>query len=324
MKLVLMGTGPFAVPSFEALRANGHTVTLVVTRPMPPVKSRGGPPPSPVRDWATEHDLPIYDPASINDADAIERVKSEQPDLLVVCDYGQILKPEALATSKLGGINLHGSLLPAYRGAAPVQWAVLNGDPVSGVSVIHMTPKLDGGPVMCTRETEIRDDETSGDLEERLSTLGVDATLEAVQILSTPNGEASPGETQDSSKVSKAPRLKKSDGEIDWGRSSIEISCHVRGMSPWPIAFTHYQPRENKPPLRLAIKSIKLTDQPSSDRSPGEIVICDVDDTTQIRIATGDKFIQIAVLQPAGKREMAGEEFFRGYPPPEGARLFSA
>ena len=145
-RLVLMGTGPFAVPSFETLRAAGFPIAMVVTKPAPSVKSRKGPPPAPVRTWAEQHRLPIFDPDTVNDPEAIDRVAAEDPDLLVVCDYGHILKPEALETARLGGINLHGSLLPAYRGAAPVQWAVLRGDPVTGVSVIHMTPRLDGGP----------------------------------------------------------------------------------------------------------------------------------------------------------------------------------
>lgn len=319
MKLVLMGTGPFAVPSFEALRQAGHEILLVVTRPMPPVKSRGGPPPSPVRDWATEHQLPLYDPDSINEPEAIDQVKSVQPDLLVVCDYGQILKPDALATSKLGGINLHGSLLPAYRGAAPVQWALLNGDSVTGVSVIHMTPRLDGGPVMQTAQTEITDSETSGELEERLSELGITATLAAIEKLESWDGKSQLGIDQDASRVSKAPRLKKADGEIDWGRSATEISCHVRGMSPWPIAFSHYKPRENKPPLRLAIRSISITNIDGSERSPGEIVVGE----DGVLIATADRLVKIVSLQPAGKKEMTSEAFFRGYPPTEGARLFA-
>ena len=323
MKLILMGTGPFAVPAFEALRENGHDIRMVVTRPQPPVKSRRGPPPSPVRDWAQSNDLAVYDPLSINEPDAIDRIGQEQADLLVVCDYGQILKPDALANGKLGGINLHGSLLPAYRGAAPVQWSLLNGDPVTGVSVIHMTPRLDGGPVLCVRETPIGDDETAGELETRLSLLGVAATIEAVELLQAWDGQSDIGTAQDASKVSKAPRLKKADGEIDWARPAQEIDFHVRGMNPWPIAFTHYQPRANKPPLRLAVKSITLTDQASHPHLPGEIVIGTEDDGTQVRIATGDQFIELCVVQPAGKKEMPGKRFFNGHPPPENARLHS-
>ena len=129
MQLILMGTGPFAVPSFDALLKAGHEVLLVVTKPQPQVKSRKGPPPSPVRTWAEENNLPIYDPSSINEPDAVVRITELAADLMVVCDYGHILKPDALAATKLGGINLHGSLLPAYRGAAPVQRALLSGDP---------------------------------------------------------------------------------------------------------------------------------------------------------------------------------------------------
>ena len=326
MKLVLMGTGPFAVPSFDALLQAGHDVCLVVTRPMPPVKSRGGPPPSPVRDWAVKNQLPIFDPDSINDGDAIEHVKSTESDLLGVCDYGQILKPDALATSRMGGINLHGSLLPAYRGAAPVQWAMLNGDSVTGVSVIHMTPRLDGGPVICVRKTEITERETAGELESRLSQIGVEATIEAVDKLAQwfqRSGEADNtsalGQPQDVAAVCKAPRLKKADGQIDWGRSAREISCHVRGMSPWPVAFTFYKPRDNKPPLRVAVHAIEMTDRNSQDHTAGEIS----EGESGILIATGDFFVRLTRVQPAGKKPMESKDFFRGYPPPEGARLFA-
>ena len=124
-----MGTGPFAVPSFEAIRRSKNEIVAVVTKPEPPVKSRKGPPPAPVRTWAEEHQLPILDPDNINEPEAVESIRSLSPDLLVVCDYGRVLKPEALAVAPLGGINLHGSLLPAFRGAAPVQRALLSGDP---------------------------------------------------------------------------------------------------------------------------------------------------------------------------------------------------
>ena len=244
-QIILMGTGPFAVPSFEAIRAAGYKIALVVTRPTPPVKSRGGPPPSPVRDWAVEHELPLWDPPSINDEPAIARLNEAQADLMVVCDYGQILKPDALAATRWGGINLHGSLLPAYRGAAPVQRALLSGDAETGVSVIHMTPRLDGGPIVTSATTEISSTETAGELEERLSMIGVDATMRAIGQLKdvlTEHKRGTPipliGEPQDRSKISKAPRLSKAEAEIDWYKSASQIDCLVRGMQPWPVAFT--------------------------------------------------------------------------------------
>lgn len=317
-RLVLMGTGPFAVPSFEALRQAGHEIALVVTRPVPPVKSRKGAPPAPVREWAATHDLPLIDPGSINDDSSVAAVAREKASLLVVCDYGQILKTPALEAATHGGINLHGSLLPKYRGAAPVQWALLSGDAFTGVSVIHMTPRLDGGPIVATRETPIRNDETSGELEERLAILGIDATLEAVQRISDWDGVSMMGEIQDAEMVTKAPRLKKSDAEIDWGRCASEIDCHVRGMQPWPVAFTHFLIAGNKQPTRLAIKQIAITDQASGQHATGEIV-----PDSAFLVATGDRIVEVQRLQPAGKREMTGVEFLRGHNPPEGTRLFA-
>jgi methionyl-tRNA formyltransferase len=312
-----MGTGPFAVPSFHALCEAGHQIALVVTKPQPPVKSRKGPPPAPVRVWAEEQGLEIFDPDSINEASAVERIRKVEASLLVVCDYGQILKPAALESATLGGINLHGSLLPKYRGAAPVQWAMLSGDEVTGISVIHMTPRLDGGPIIVTRQTPILNDETAGELEERLAILGVDATIEAVEMLSRWDGESVMGVVQDPAKVSKAPRLNKSDAEIDWGRTAREIDCHVRGMQPWPIAFTHFAPGQDKPPIRLAIKEIEILDQPTGDHHPGEIL-----EGNGFLIATTDRIIEIKRLQPSGKREMAAIDFLRGHKPSPGSRLF--
>ncbi|MCP4942574.1 MAG: methionyl-tRNA formyltransferase [Planctomycetaceae bacterium] len=311
-----MGTGPFAVPSFEALRLAGHEIAMVVTRPARAVKSRKGPPPAPVRDWAESHGLEVFAPDSINEAEAVASVAGKQSQLLVVCDYGQILKPDALGTATLGGINLHGSLLPKYRGAAPVQCALLSGDQVTGVSIIHMTPRLDGGPVITRSELEIDEHETAGELEDRLALLGVAATLEAVEMLCHWDGESVIGGMQDASAITKAPRLKKSDAEIDWDRPARLVHCHVRGMQPWPIAYTHFKPVGSKPAIRMAIKEIRVLDEPAGSHAPGEIVPRD-----EFVVATSDSLIEIQKLQPAGKREMAGVEFLRGHNPPAGTIL---
>lgn len=308
VRIITMGTGPFAVPSFEAIRRSDHTLLAVVTKPEPPTKSRKGPPPAPVRTWASQHELPILDPVSINDAEAIAQLKSLQPDLLVVCDYGQILKPDALAVAKLGGINLHGSLLPAYRGAAPVQRALLNGDRETGVSVIHMTPKLDGGPIVATRRTAISDQETAGQLEERLSQLGVELVMQSIDELSRWDGESTIGEVQDATLATKAPRLTKQEAQVDWRRSRREIDCLVRGMQPWPIAFTTIKVRENKPPLRLTILKVTPVDEPTGELQPGQLT-----GSKELVVMTGDGPLRIDTLCPAGKREMTGEEFQRGY-----------
>ncbi|TWT98456.1 methionyl-tRNA formyltransferase [Stieleria varia] len=308
MRLILMGTGPFAVPSFDALRAAGHEIALVVTKPEPQVRSRKGPPPAPVRQWATENDLPVFDPVSINESDAISHITSLRADLLVVCDYGHILVSGALAAAPLGGINLHGSLLPAYRGAAPVQRALLSGDRVTGVTVIHMTPKLDGGPILASVETPIRDDETAGELETRLSELGVAITLRSVEMLAQWDRQSEIGEPQDPAKVSKAPRLNKAEANIDWTRTAREIDCLVRGMQPWPVAFTHVATHPDKPPVRLAILEVEAVEADTSGLQPGQIL-----GDGNFSVAVGDGAIAVKRLCPAGKREMGGEEFLRGH-----------
>lgn len=312
-----MGTGPFAVPSFDALADSIHEVLAVVTRPLPPVKSRGGLPPTPVADWAEGLGLTLHRPASINDAEAIDELRSHQPDLLVVCDYGQILRPAALEVAPLGGINLHGSLLPAYRGAAPVQRSLLSGDTVTGVSVIHMTPRLDGGPILTDQRTEIRDDETAGELETRLAKVGVRATLNAIDMLCRWDGESQIGRVQDATLVSKAPRLSKAEGEIDWSMTTRLIDCHVRGMQPWPVAFTHFATNPNKPPVRIQIKSAKPHDMPRpADARPAQCLTHD-----GLLVVTGDGVLRIENLQPAGKKEMSGAAFVNGYQPSADAKF---
>jgi len=340
MRLVLMGTGPFAVPAFEALRAAGYEIVNIITRPTPPVKSRNGPPENPVRRWAESHQLSVSDPDSINTAESIKLLQSFKAELFVVCDYGQILKPEALACAKLGGINLHGSLLPKYRGAAPVQRALLSGDPITGVSVIHMTPRLDGGPILATAETPITDEETSGELEERLSDLGVEPTLHAVSLLEAWDQQSVIGRNQDPSMVTKAPRLSKQEAQIDWNQSAAAINCFVRGMQPWPTAFCFFPLPKGKPPLRIAIKTVthKLlgnatlttaSDHRSTDAvtnvpeahtldnlPPGSIL-----DKERFFVQTASGVLEILTVQPAGKREMSGAEFLRGYQPAIGTQL---
>lgn len=331
LRLVLMGTGPFAVPSFEAIVAAGHTVVNVVTRPERPGPGNRPPVKSPVREWAEARGLTVLAPDSINATAAIETLRAARPDLLVVCDYGQILKPAALATARLGGINLHGSLLPAYRGAAPVQWSVLCGDTETGISVIHMTPKLDAGPVIATRRTPIGPKETAGQLEARLSVLGVQATLEAIDRLAnlpeestekcnaTGNGPglALAGEPQDSLRSSRAPRLSKAEGRILWTRRAEELDWHVRGMQPWPGAFTEMPAGEGRrsQPVRLMIQDVDVTDRMVAEEiAAGTVEI----EGAEMFVAAGDRWLRINRLTPAGRREMSTEEWLRGRPVPVG------
>lgn len=306
MRILALGTGPFAVPSLKALVASDeHEVLAVVTRPP---RGRRKEPPAPMATAAEELGLPLWQPESVNLPESVERLASYEADLLVVCDYGEILKPDALGTTRLGGINLHGSLLPRYRGAAPVQWAVLNGDAETGNTVIQMTPGLDAGPILGTQVTPIDPDETSGELEDRLAELGGDLTLKVVNELAAGTTVGTP---QDKSLATKAPRLKKEDGLIDWTRPTAEIKNQVRGLQPWPRAFT-FVPQPKGEPLRLVIDRVEVAESteesPLKRGTPGEVLEAD----KRLVLATDEGALEVLEVQPAGKRRMAAADWLLG------------
>jgi len=323
MRIIIMGTGPFAVPMLEAILADGHDVPVVVTRPLPPARGRKKPPVNPLREAANQHGLTLLDPADVNTADVVAELANLQADLLVVCDFGQILSPAALGVTPLGGINLHGSLLPKYRGAAPVQWAIINGDATTGVTVIHMTPKLDGGPALCQLEVTINAAETAEELEHRLAALGAPAVIDAIEILAKWDQISTIGTRQDKQLVTQAPRLHKQLGNILWNKPAATIINLHRGLQPWPGCFTQWQ-RESGKPLRLIITEMTLAEDLTAhvDVGPGTVVANPADDNGEdLCIATGEGCVRISRIQPAGKRVMEIDEFLRGYQLKPGARL---
>lgn len=309
VRIIMMGTGPFAVPTFESLVATEHDIVVLVTRPLPPMRTRGKPPINPMRDAAGRHNIEVIAPDDVNSDGARTQLAALRPDLFVVCDYGQILSPETLSVTPSGGINLHGSLLPKYRGAAPVQWAVFNGDTETGVTVIHMTPQLDGGPCLVTRSTPIGDDETHAKLESRLAELGVGAVHKAIRILNDWDGTSLVGVPQDQSLASRAPRLKKSDGNIDWTKSAQQIRNQIRAFKPWPGSFTQWQ-RLKGQPVRMIIEQVSLASDQTAASSPGTIIQID---EIGMHVATGEGVLVIQSLQPAGKRLMDVGAFLRGH-----------
>lgn len=322
MRLVMLGTGPFAVPTLRQLVASSHEVLRVVTRP--PRGRRAEAPPMQIA--AEELGLPLWQPDTVNSEESRSRLSADAPDLLVVCDYGEILKPETLALTPHGGINLHGSLLPKYRGAAPVQWAVLNGDAETGNTVIQMTAGLDAGPCLGIDVVAIDPDESAGELEARLAARGGDLVLGVIDALAA--GTATPIK-QDRTQASKAPRLEKEHGAIDWSRPALEIKNQVRALDPWPRAYTAWQregergessPRSSSPqePLRLILHRTQVVDLSSNpDVHPGTVL----DAGQRLLIATGAGALEILSLQPAGKRVMPAAEFLRGYQLTPGQRL---
>jgi methionyl-tRNA formyltransferase len=329
MRLLVLGTGPFAVPMFQSLFDSPHEVLALVTRPTPPPKGRDKTPHNPMREAAEQRGLPVFAPASINSDEGKQLIQRLQPELLVVCDYGQILAADVLALVPLGGINLHASLLPKYRGAAPIQWALFQGETETGVSVIHMTPRLDGGPILAVRSTAIGPEETHPELEHRLAALGIEPVHDAMELLASWDRVSTIGVPQNTAQATKAPRLKKEQGAVDWSRSAEQIRNQVRALKPWPGTYTFWQ-RPGHEPLRIVIDGVSVlglgiraaaraatldaahvigtTEQPHY--TPGQIV---VNDGKQLIVATGDGGLAISAIAPAGKRHMSVEEFLRGY-----------
>jgi methionyl-tRNA formyltransferase len=259
-----------------------------------------------IRDIAQENGTTIFDPEDVNAPESVARLKEFEADLLIACDYGQILSMASLATARLGGINLHAALLPKYRGAAPINWAIYNGETETGVTVIHMTPKIDAGPCIAQKRTPIGPDETAGELEVRLAELGTSLVCESIDMLEAHREEPLP---QDVSLACKAPRLKKTDGLLCWTRAATELRNHIRSMDLWPKTYTFWHSAKGSP-IRVIVCSATAIDSPSLNAAPGTVLEAAGD---HLIIATGKGALQIHRLQPSGKRTMEIAEFLRGH-----------
>jgi methionyl-tRNA formyltransferase len=314
-RLVMMGTGAFAEPTFEALFATPHQVVGLVTQPDHPQghlrgsTRRTGPG---MKGIAEKHGVPVLQPESVNTPEGIAALQGLRPDLLVVAAYGQILSPQVLGVPPRGGINVHASLLPKYRGAAPIAWAIYHGETRTGVTIIKMSPSLDAGDMLAQEALDIGPQETAGELEARLAPLG--ARL-AVQVIEQTAAGTVHGVKQDKSLATKAPKLKKEHGLIDWGRTAAQVCNHVRAMQPWPTAYTFLH-REGKPPVRVLVTRTHSSGlYPVPDSPPGSIVFGADLHPQVLLVKSGEAFaVGIAELQPAGKKPMTAAEFVRGHP----------
>ncbi len=310
MRLLMMGTGSFAVPSFASLLDSNHEVLALVVRPATPPKGRSKSLPTPMRDLAAARQVPILEPEDINAPSARQALAALDAQLMVVCDYGQILSADTLAVCPYGGINLHASLLPKYRGAAPINWAIFHGELESGVTVLHMTPRLDSGPCLVQRRTPIGPDEDAIQLKQRLSQLGVDAVHAALELIAGWDGHSPLGVVQDPQQATKAPRLKKADGQVVWTRTAVQIANQVRAFQPWPGTFTTWR-RTHGEPQRLILERVSRVDSPDVSGQPGEVVVVE---RSRLLVATGEGLLSLDRVQPAGKRSMDIGDFLRGHP----------
>jgi methionyl-tRNA formyltransferase len=321
MRVVMMGTGTFAEPTFEALLASRHEIVGLVTQPDRAIGDKRGSTRQVgkgMKEIALERGIPVLQPESINTADGVVALQSLKPDMLVVAAYGQILSREVLGVPPQGGINVHASLLPKYRGAAPVAWAIWKGETETGVCIIRMTTGLDAGDVLARGVLAIEPEETAGELEARLAPLGAKLAVQTVDRLAA--GQVV-GEPQDKSRATKAPKLTKEMGLIDWSRPAHEVISQIRAMQPWPTAYT-YLHREGQPPVRVIIAKAMLVDIfPIPDWDPPGLVSRDAEATKLFAICGERTALDIVELQPAGKRRMSAADFQRGNPVPLRSRF---
>jgi len=308
-RVLMMGTGEFALPTFRALIDSPHEVAGLVTQPDRTGKGHHQHV-NPLKELALAHGLPVFQPENVKTPESLERLQEFDATLFVVAAYGQILSAKLLAIPPRGAVNLHGSLLPKYRGAAPIQYSIWKGEEETGVTLFQIEPKLDAGPMLGVVKTPIGPKETSGQLHDRLAQLAAPLTLQVLDQME--QGTLEPW-FQSPEEVTKAPRLKKEEGLIDWSLPSQELGWHNLAMQPWPMPFTFlYLP--DRPPQRVLILDIDEVLSPMRQHNvctPGDIVV----DGTSILVQVGQgEWIQVNRLQPAGKRAMSSDEFLRGTP----------
>jgi methionyl-tRNA formyltransferase len=313
MRLVMMGTGTFAEPTFEALLNGPHPVVGLVTQPDRVAGQERGSTRQTgrgMKNIAQERDISTFQPESINAPEGVAGLRALKPDLLVVAAYGQILSKDVLAVPSRGGINVHASLLPKYRGAAPVAWAIYHGEVETGVTIIRMSVYLDAGEMLAQETIPIGPDETAGELEARLASLGARLAGQVVDRIAS--GDAT-GIKQDKTQATRAPKLTKEHGLIDWSRTAEQVCRQIRAMQPWPTAYTFLH-RQGQQPLRLIVcKATTLTSAKAEAARPGDVVLRPGEIGKLVVGAGNNTLVEIVELQPAGKKRMSAAELLRGH-----------
>lgn len=300
MKVIYLGTPDFAVAPLEAILQAGHEVTLVVTQP-DKQKGRGKEVQmTPVKMCALSHGIPVFQPEKIKEQEAVTELKRYQADIYVVAAFGQLLSEEILQMPRFGCINIHASLLPAYRGAAPIQWVILNGEEKTGITIQQMEKGLDTGDILLKRALVIEPKETGESLHDKLMALGAELVVEALSGIE--KGELVP-EKQDDSLSSYAAKLTKSLGEIDWQKDAVSIERLVRGLNSWPSAYTYYKGKT------LKIWEAEVLEE-TEMKKPGTVAAVGKD---YFDVQTGNGILRIKTLQLEGKRRMSVKEFLLGY-----------
>lgn len=308
MKIIFMGTPDFAVGTLEAIIEAGHEVVLVVTQPDKPKGRSGALQFPPVKECAVAHGIEVFQPTKIRLEENVDYLRKYDADIFVVAAFGQILPQSILDMPKYGCINVHASLLPKYRGAAPIQWAVINGDPVTGVTIQQMDIGVDTGDIIVTRELAIAEDETGGGLFDKLAVIGAEACIEALTQIE--NGTAT-RTTQNHEEATHVSMISKEFGLIDWNKSAVEIERLIRGLNPWPSAYTKLDGKTFK------IWKAKVV----SEEKEGETGCVIRVDKGAMEVQTGKGVLSLLEVQLEGKKRMEVDAFLRGYHVEQGVFL---
>ena len=302
MRIVYMGTPDFAVAALERILADGHEVVAVFTQPDKPQGRKMVLTPPEVKVLAMEKGIPVYQPESFKNESQLELLQKLAPEVIVVAAYGKLLPKYVLDLPKYGCINIHGSLLPKYRGAAPIQWAVINGEKIAGVTTMQMGVGLDTGDMLLKAETEVGENETAGELFDRLAALGAELISETLRRLP----EGIPAEPQKDAESTYASMLKKDMAVVDWSKPAQEVHNLVRGLDPWPVALTMYDGK------RLKLFQTRMTGEHSRAQA-GEIVLADPKQGLVVCCGDGQT-LRITEVQLVGKKRMSACDYLRGHP----------
>ena len=300
MRIVFMGTPEFAVPPLRALLDAGYDVVGVITLPDRPAGRGHKLTACPVKQLAQERNVPVYQFEKIRREEGVACLKALAPDLCVTAAFGQILSKEILDVPKYGTINVHASLLPEYRGSAPINWCIINGEKVAGITTMLTDVGMDTGDMLLQRETEIGDMETAGELTQRMSEIGAQLLIDTLR--GYPHGSIVP-QKQDESRASYQPMLNREMARIDWRKSAAEIACQVRGMNPWPCAYTENADGRIKVYLARAVEAMH-------EAAPGTVVVSGAKEG--LIIACGEGWLEIVEMQAPNAKRMGAKDYLRG------------
>jgi methionyl-tRNA formyltransferase len=311
MNIVYLGSGEFGLPCLDALEASGHHLALVVTQPPNPAGRGRKLCPTPVGLWAQDHKLPCIPAENVNDPEVSQRLVQAQPDVIVVIAFGQKIGKPLVELPPKGAINVHASLLPKYRGAAPINWAIVRGETETGVSIITLADKIDAGDILGQSATPIRPSETAGELHDRLAQLAAPLLMETLARIEAGTAVYA---KQDDTKVTFAPKLKKADGFLDFTEPANVLAHKIRGFWPWPAASAVYVADRTAQPIRVAIAGAECVQATSGNPQPGLF-------DESLDVLCGRDRLRITKIKPAGSELMAFRDFVNGWHVRPGDRM---